>query len=493
MKQNLLFTLIILFIASCSKNLPDAELQPVDPESRGGNTIRATTVSTQTKTSIAYGNNDFAAGEISLWSEGDAIAVIFLDENNFPAWTPVTYTIKPGDGGKATAEFTTNSSLPEEGIYKVRAIYPASICYDIKYISFIMQTQNGANTNHIGRFDPMIAELPSVSVDSDGKANIDLTFRHVTSMLRFRLKNETGSAINVNSIAIRSANPANKFHHYVLFSALYSGLLPDFLASETILTCTNSTVAHGSAISDFYMMLPGNTVLDDNADLIISVSFGAEVQEFVIPASSTEFLKTPFAPGMRYYFNLTVTGSNITEYTDGAGLKYELNTTAGTAKLIYGQDASGNVTIPAVVNGCTLLSIENYAFAGSSVTGLTFEAGSQLVTIGGHVFLDCADLTGDITIPAVTYIGQSAFYGTGITGINMTGTTPPILESNAFMGLGVLAIKVPQSAAADYSSVINDKQKGWRHTFSSSIDLAIAPATLPNLGDAAMVTISATL
>ena len=492
MKQNLLLTLIILFVASCSKNLPDAELQPINPESRGENTIRATTVSTQTKTSITYGNTDLAAGEISYWSEGDAIAVIFLDENDLPVWTPVTYTINPGDGGKVTAGFTTNSSLPAEGTYKVKAIYPASICYDIKSISFIMQTQNGTNTNHIGRFDPMIAELPSVYVGSDGNANIDLTFRHFASMLRFRLKNDTGNAINVNSISIRSSSPANKFYSYVLFSPLHSDLLPDLLVSEAILN-TNSTVAHGGAISDFYMMLPGNTVLDDNADLIISVGFGAEIQEFVIPASGTEFLKTPFAPGMRYYFNLTVIGANITEYIDAAGLKYELNTTAGTAKLIYGQTASGNVTIPATVSGCTLVSIGDYAFAGSAITGLTFETGSQLATIGGSVFLNCVDLIGDITLPAVTYIGLSAFEDSGITGINMTGTTPPILDINAFLGLGPLAIKVPQSAAADYSSVINNKQKGWSHTFSSSIDLTTAPATLPNLCSAVTVTISATL
>ena len=312
MKKILFFTLVILTIASCSENLPDAELQPVQPGTQSGNTIRATTANTQTKTTIAYGNEDLAAGEISRWSEGDAFAVIFLNENDEPVWTAVTYTIKPGDGGNSTAEFIANSSLPGEGTYKIRAVYPVIMCYDIPILNFIGQTQNGANANHIGGHDPMIAELPSVYVDSNGNAEIDLTFQHFASMLRFRLKNDIGNDTDVHLITVRSGNPLNRFYNQVRFDATSANLFQSYDDLQASLTCENSTVAHGGAISDFYMALPGNIVVDDSADLIISVHFGeGEVQEFVIPASSTAFLRTPFAPGMRYYFNLTLTGGNI--------------------------------------------------------------------------------------------------------------------------------------------------------------------------------------
>ena len=95
MKKILFFTLVILTIASCSENLPDAELKPVQPGTQSGNTIRATAANTQTKTTIAYGNENLATGEVSRWSEGDVFAVFFLDENGRQVWN-TTYTIKPG-------------------------------------------------------------------------------------------------------------------------------------------------------------------------------------------------------------------------------------------------------------------------------------------------------------------------------------------------------------------------------------------------------------
>ena len=410
MKRVLFFTLAFLAFASCNKDMLDTESQPITPGSQGRNTIRAT-IGDQTKTTVVYGNPNLTAGETSLWSEDDTLCVTFLDLDGVYL-KEVMYVIKPGDGGKATAEFTTDEELPAEGNYIVKAGYPG---YGYYIPSYTLQIQHGANANHIGKYDAMVAGPVSVHVDSDGNADINLAFQHCLPMLRFRLKNTTANSINITSIKIRSENPANQFYRFA--SADYTGVSSSQLVSEMGLTCENTTVAAGGAtISDFYMMLAGNTVSDTNAGLIIAVHFGTgQVQEFVIP--TCDFLKTPFVGGMRYYFNLTVTGANITERVVD-GIKYELNTTAGTARLVDGTGASGNVTVPAAVDGCNVISIGHGAFSKASIEGLTFAPGSHLATIESHAFYGCTNLTGTITIPAsVTSIRGSAFNGAGITGI----------------------------------------------------------------------------
>ena len=536
MKRILFFALAVLAFASCNKDMLDTELQPESQES--GITICATIAGDQTKTTVVYGNTNFTAGEISQWSEGDEFSVDFFDGSDWLVYAD--YMINPNDKGKTTAEFTkSDGNLPGEGTYTVRGFYPASAYMGI---DFTGQKQTGYNADHTGEYDVMTAGPQSVIVDSDGNAEINMTFRHLLPMLRFRLKNATGADINITAIKIRSENAANQFYRYASYDFMTGVVIPSSPLTEVGLTCESTIVINEDEdAADFYMMLAGNTVSDTDAGLIIAVHFGSgDIQEFVIP--TREFLKVPFVGGMRYYFNLTVSGANITNYTDPAtGIKYELKGT--TAELTDGTGASGHVTIPATVAGCNVTSIRTEAFAYSGITGLTFETGSQLATIGDWAFFYCSSLVGNITIPAsvtsiggyafrdtditelnfetgsqlatigesaflycsslvgnitipasVTSIGGYAFAGAGITTINMDCTTPPTLGVSVFSGLAPLTINVPTSAAASYSSVINGMLNGWDHS-SGAIDLIDLsnglPVTLTGLGGATSVTITA--
>ena len=535
MKRILFFALAVLAFASCNKDMLDTELQPVQSESReGGITIRATIAGDQTKTTVVYGNTDFAAGEISQWSEGDAFSVDFFDGSDWVTYAD--YMINPNDKGKTTAEFTkSDGNLPGEGTYTVRGFYPASAYMGI---DFTGQTQTGYNADHTGEYDVMTAGPQSIIVDSDGNAEINMTFRHVLPMLRFRLKNATGADINITAIKIRSENAANQFYRSARYDYENGVVILGSPLTEVGLTCESTIVVNEDEdAADFYMMLAGNTVSDTDAGLIIAVHFGSgDIQEFVIPAC--DFLKVPFVGGMRYYFNLTVSGANITNYTDPVtGIKYELKGT--TARLTDGTGASGPVVIPATVEGCNVTSIGTDAFWGSGITGLTFEADSQLADIGSGAFYFCSGLVGNITIPAsvtsigtgafadtgitgltfetgsqlagigdaafsncsylvgnitipasVTSIGGYAFVGAGITTINMDCTTPPTLGTSVFSGL-TLTINVPSSAATTYNSVVNGKLNGWDHS-SGTIDLSGGlPVSLLDLGGATSVTITA--
>ncbi len=77
-----------------------------------------------------------------------------------------------------------------------------------------------------------------------------------------------------------------------------------------------------------------------------------------------------------------------------------------------------SVTIPASVT-----SLGNYAFSEcKSLTSVTFEAGSQLESIGQRAFADDSALT-ELTIPAnVTSIGNRLIYNSGVATIHFLGT-----------------------------------------------------------------------
>ena len=77
-----------------------------------------------------------------------------------------------------------------------------------------------------------------------------------------------------------------------------------------------------------------------------------------------------------------------------------------------------SVTIPASVT-----TLGNYAFSEcKSLTSVTFEAGSQLKSIGQRAFADDPALS-ELTIPAnVTSIGNRLIYNSGVTTIHFLGT-----------------------------------------------------------------------
>ena len=110
------------------------------------------------------------------------------------------------------------------------------------------------------------------------------------------------------------------------------------------------------------------------------------------------------------------------------------------------------------------------SFPYASITGLTAKGktlsninipdsidGYTVSSIGDNAFKGCSNIT-EITIPdTVANIGDNAFNGcANLSEITMQGTTPPSVGTDAFTGCVLLAVTVPQSAAATYNS-----NPGW--------------------------------
>lgn len=120
------------------------------------------------------------------------------------------------------------------------------------------------------------------------------------------------------------------------------------------------------------------------------------------------------------------------------------------------------------------------SFPYASITGLTAKGktlsninipdiidGYTVSSIGDNAFQNCSNIT-EIAIPdTVTDIGNNAFNGcANLSEVTMQGTTPPSVGTDAFTGCVLLAVTVPQSAAAAYNS-----NPGW------SVVTIVSPGT----------------
>ena len=141
--------------------------------------------------------------------------------------------------------------------------------------------------------------------------------------------------------------------------------------------------------------------------------------------------------------------------TIGAGLG-EYGTTAGAS-------LSGAITIPAFLNGNTVVALSKYSFIGcSGITSMSFESGSQLTTINSNTFQGCSGLS-EITLPAsLKILGAEAF---GLIGslAEVTfefGSQLTTIGHNAFASSSVLTIFAHWSLIATMS---------WSTTTTNSI------------------------
>ena len=145
--------------------------------------------------------------------------------------------------------------------------------------------------------------------------------------------------------------------------------------------------------------------------------------------------------------------------------------------IIAGSDSSGGAGIQADIK--TVTSLGSYAFYfAQALTSVTFEAGSQITTIGNYTF-NSTGLT-SITIPSgVTTIGQYAFNST-------SSLTWVAFEENSQLTTSGLEATVfnNSSVATIYASQPLIDTMGW--TRSDSTD----PPTLNNIGGKSDINVS---
>ena len=446
MKKLFFVALSAMLFASCEKDFIDTPAL----ESTGKMTIKASIENVETRTTIEYTTGtgvDYSAGEISKWVAGDQIRVFFYDAGGDEQGNVVFKAKAGGTNVEFEIDDTESNTLPANGTYTAKAVYPEDATSFL--IDIYGQTQNGEDLSHLGLCDLMTAQ--AIVQVGEGNLAFDLSFTHRLPLLRFSLLNDTGGDITISEISIRSENSSNAFLDDCSYD-INSNDIDRYYTSNASLAVDNSpTIAHGGTFDGY--MISGSEVLDDTDNVIVSITFNDGVnngvQEFIIPRASNAFLKTPFEDGKRYYFKLKLTGANIVQGNYG-GLEYRFDI-AGKRATILGFAAPAttlNIPVTASYNGVEydVVAIRDGAFSGTGLTGVTFAAGSQLTTIGNVAFYDCTSLTGTLAIPAsVTTIGDWAFTYTDLTEVTFAaGSQLTTIGGSAFASCtsltGTLAI-----------------------------------------------------
>jgi CotH protein. len=217
-----------LLLISCSEEralylpeVPSIEKQKL--------TIKASSLSKETKsvtTRITVDadrkDNIWTNSEPITWVEGDAFKVKFLGTEN--SEYVETFTLSSIDDNDAYFDGTP----PEEGGYGVYAFYPASkATFEATEKKLTMpreQIQKGNDYSHLGKTAYMYDKVATtantgVYVNADGSLSEDLTlnFKHLTSLIRFHVTNNTGTSIKVESIKMSFSGANSQLYKTVKF------------------------------------------------------------------------------------------------------------------------------------------------------------------------------------------------------------------------------------------------------------------------------------
>ena len=304
-KFTLFFALVLLF-ASCKDNI--AELQTTDLEEFASKFVLTATIGNESRTSVTPGGDTYAAGEKSEWVAGDHVHVYFYNGASLAG----NLYFRANSNGQ-TSTFTMLTGIPPTEFYTTvpsLPAFPASYRVVVAYrenniTDFDNQTQAGSTTTHVGKKDPMKAEAPTVSINFMGEADLNVTFDHLASLLRFSVTNATGAEIAIKSIEVKSSDPSNEFYASANYSYTTHNFTPSNLKPSLRLSCSQNIAAGAKA--EFYMTTPGNTVAATGANFLITVGYDAASSKvFTVPMSTNDFLKVPFEGGKRYYFDLTI-------------------------------------------------------------------------------------------------------------------------------------------------------------------------------------------
>lgn len=192
-KLHILFVAIAILFGSCSND----ELATEQPEGKNAAPQLIATVERE-NVSIKSGvieDNDYTLGEKFYWTNGDATTVLFRSPgmSNISQYKKVEYAAKVSEGVQSSsgAFNVVQADIIDNGEYTVYGFFPALAW---KFVGNPMinmpanQTQNEANSTHLGAYMPMKA---TNNVAVDGISPINLSYKHLGSVIRFAVWNNS--------------------------------------------------------------------------------------------------------------------------------------------------------------------------------------------------------------------------------------------------------------------------------------------------------------
>jgi BspA type Leucine rich repeat region (6 copies)/Fimbrillin-like len=459
-----LFAVLALALAGCSRDEfaddPAATNDPANSRELVQVSFRARVDQPQTRAGFVpnYGINettgdvDWTMGEKFEWKAGDEIS-LFIEGIKPGAYNK--FTIDKIDGGYAT--FT--GSIPTECLGQKKTIYALSPFNELYVNSTSFDPKITTMQNGEGQLC-MWAKLENFDIPSDGNlSDAVLNFRHLTSLLRFHVKNTDTKGNTYSLVSIQMAEEGSK-------KQLYLSTIADLTSENPVLGPRSATSSVNKIKLDISssqlgqnqwaescVAIPPQTPRTTMGDkivltLVLQDKNGNYLSRKIEIDHTSSLLQKSLKAGQRYYFNIAINSDNVS-----AGLKEEIIevTSPGSLFIIPG---TKKITITGTINGSdlrTMISaipfglreinlggaditedltflgfndtdltsivfprnletIWNQAFSGSALTSNALVIPEGIKRIGVEAFRNCPNLTGTLTLPStLETIGERAF------------------------------------------------------------------------------------
>ncbi|MDR2919679.1 MAG: hypothetical protein LBV72_10000 [Tannerella sp.] len=336
-KLHILFAAIAILFGSCSND----EIITEQPERKGSAPQLIATVeqeSVTTKSGVIE-DNDYTLGEKFYWNNGDATTVLFRSPSmsNISQYKKAEYAaeVLAGVQSSSAAFNVVQADIIDNGEYTVYGFFPASAW---KFVGNPMinmpanQTQNEANSTHLGAYMPMKA---TNNVAVDGISPINLSYKHLGSVIRFAVwNNSDNNDLKLANINVRLSSGKAVFAtqgdlHINETSLTYYAL--DMMVPALSLQLTGGAqyfaTKEGKNQCEGYMaVLPtAANAFESSDDLIIELSFTDGTNNYLTSktyniGTDLDFLSNGIEQGKSYYFRLKVDNSDL----NAVGTSYAL-------------------------------------------------------------------------------------------------------------------------------------------------------------------------
>lgn len=292
---------------------------------------------------VQYGTQDAADGELFMWNAGDTFTLYDFTDLTASEFPENVFTISPDyDESQpgVTAAFSCEGFTPAAN-HRYLAVYNAAL--DVVRLTLVPPIRCKMTTTDMSAYTQVQtgnADNAAIShlkkglvmytfVDADGAGNLPaLQFKHLTSLFRFSLTNNTGSDVKIEHVECTSSD------YYFALQNSYSDLRFGFdMDSKTARISSfrsspiyrfyfkdpaendYATIANGETYELYAPCIPDITesfVQDDKLQIYFSTpdyyySTAAELPLAEIAAANNGV--NHFEWGKRYWFDLTIGGS----------------------------------------------------------------------------------------------------------------------------------------------------------------------------------------
>jgi len=326
----------ILLLNGCNN---DDEFASQPEEKKSVPQLKATVEQTPRTRSGVIEDNDYTLGEKFYWSNEDATTVFFrsssmVDPQEYKR-TDYKANVAQGVQSNSCTFDVVQSDVINNGQYTAYGLYPTS-AWELRtdYYDFLManipayQTQTQSNSTHLGAYMLMKAQN---DVTVNGNDAINLSYKHLASVLRFAVWNNSGNNnlklanINVSLSSGEAVFNTNGKLDNIDASSLtmgpFSSKVPRLTLSLTGNACNFSTKDERSQCEGYMAVMPTATDAFENSDdLIIELSFTDGTNNYLVSktyniGTQLNFLSNGIEQGKSYYFQLTIDAGDLDQIT----------------------------------------------------------------------------------------------------------------------------------------------------------------------------------